>query len=458
MKAGYSLVIVLTITLLATMLTSVHGSVWNNSACKMSVSPLSPTVILQPGTKGNATISTNSTSANVNFAAPAPIPAYYPNNYNILAGTYVSGSVPSSVQTVDSDYFIVGSSPVTSTTAYNPMGYNMLGSTAIVSGATADLVSDNGAYMTFRSYVSSSSGTANTSAFVAYRDSTTSLNTPKNRTWDGTAWGSQSEMSTSGSPVRYARTAYCPVEQRSCEKVVVTLSDDGYLDAYVWDGTSWNVTNNIGRCWSSVPSDTRRPYDVAYTSGGQILLVYGTTVAGGTNDLAYRVWTFGSGWGTEQYYDDANHASKITVTYVVCASGLSNQTGMIYLESTNSHADAVIWSGSGFGNPIELTTSVAVTAEECIAIESETNSGAFVACAGEGQFVKWARFTTSWSSVGIFDINSGATGSMNWLKLAKSQNDRLMLTSVDGSTDLCTALLDESSIGNRQWETRLQVQ
>ena len=81
---------------------------------------------------------------------------YYASDYNILNGTYLAGSVPASVQTVDSDYFIVRSSPsATSTSTYNPLAYNLLGNTAYVSGTTGDLVSNNSVYMTFRSYAQS---------------------------------------------------------------------------------------------------------------------------------------------------------------------------------------------------------------------------------------------------------------------------------------------------------------
>jgi hypothetical protein len=70
----------------------------------------------------------------------------------------VSGTVPTSLQTVDSDYFVVRSTgSATSTTAYNPSGYNLNGSTTLVSGTTSDLVSNNGAYMTLRSYASTTS-------------------------------------------------------------------------------------------------------------------------------------------------------------------------------------------------------------------------------------------------------------------------------------------------------------
>jgi len=104
------------------------------------------------------------------FMEGAASPTYYPNGYNVLTGTYVSGAVPSSVQTVDSNYFVVRSSgTATSTTAYNPSGYSLLGSTTLGSGTTGDLVSNNGVYMTFKSYASATSG----QTLYAHQETTT---------------------------------------------------------------------------------------------------------------------------------------------------------------------------------------------------------------------------------------------------------------------------------------------
>jgi hypothetical protein len=92
------------------------------------------------------------------FTEALATPTYYPNGYNVLYGTYLSGTVPSSVQTVDSNYFIVTSIGTgSSTMAYNPSGCTLLGSTTLVSGTTGDLISNNGVYMTFRSYASATS-------------------------------------------------------------------------------------------------------------------------------------------------------------------------------------------------------------------------------------------------------------------------------------------------------------
>jgi hypothetical protein len=346
-------------------------------------------------------------------------------------------------------------------TSYSPTSYSLLVNTRLVSGSTNNLVSDDSIYMTTRSLASATSAANKTDAFIAFRSNSgmEGLSSPKSRSWDGdkALWSEESEMPNAGNSVLFARVAYCPIQQRSFEKIVVTLSEEGYLDAYVYDGSSWVTTSNLGQVWMSLPAIATRPYDVAYESvSGEALLVYETVVGGGIKDLAYRTWSLKMGWSQEKYHDDSDHASKITVTYVDLTSvPNSDNIGVAYTDSSNNDANAMVWDGSAFSNVLELTGSISITTEECISISSET-SGAIVAVAGEGEFIKWSRFTTSWSPVVAFDINSGATSPMNWLKLAQSQNDRLMLTSVDGATDLATSVLDESSIGNRQWETSIE--
>jgi len=95
--------------LLGYSLQSVAGNAYYSILMQNYATVSSPPVILQNGTVGSSTIYMNSTSAKVGAPAPAPIPTYYPDSYNIITGTYLSGSVPSSVQTVDSDYFVTES-------------------------------------------------------------------------------------------------------------------------------------------------------------------------------------------------------------------------------------------------------------------------------------------------------------------------------------------------------------
>jgi hypothetical protein len=186
----------------------------------------------------------------------------------LLVVTIVTLALFFSIYPITVPWKPVFASPDTQT--FYPSDYTLLGSTRYVSGSLTNLTSDDSVYMTFRSYVSASNTTAKTNAFIAYRDSTTSLNTSKERTWTGdtASWGSQTEMATSGSPVRFVRVAYSPIQQRSFEKIVVTLSDDGYLDAYVWDGTGWSVTDNIA--FTDIGALATKVYgykcfDIAYT-------------------------------------------------------------------------------------------------------------------------------------------------------------------------------------------------
>ncbi|TMI30807.1 hypothetical protein E6H29_07220 [Candidatus Bathyarchaeota archaeon] len=69
-----------------------------------------PSVIFQAGNAASNTIFTNSTSARVTTPALPTSPAlYFPTSYNIVTGTYSSGTVPGSVNATDSNYFITGS-------------------------------------------------------------------------------------------------------------------------------------------------------------------------------------------------------------------------------------------------------------------------------------------------------------------------------------------------------------
>jgi len=157
-SASRSFLLVISILVLLVSISSTYGSAYYSLSLEPRVTVSSPPVFLQQGTTNSSVIYTNNTSARVRAAAPAPTPIYDASNYNITTGTYMSGSVPASIQDVDIDYFIAKSgATANSTTAYNPSNYSLFGNTTLVSGSELDLVSDNGAYMTLRSYASATS-------------------------------------------------------------------------------------------------------------------------------------------------------------------------------------------------------------------------------------------------------------------------------------------------------------
>jgi hypothetical protein len=106
---------------------------------------------------GNYTDTQAADSQYERFTEALATPTYYPNGYSVLYGTYLSGTVPASVQNVDSDYLITRSAVSgTAASSYYPSGYALGGSTTWVSGSASNLTLNDGVYMTFRSYENTS--------------------------------------------------------------------------------------------------------------------------------------------------------------------------------------------------------------------------------------------------------------------------------------------------------------
>src|SRR5439155_1637450 len=70
-------------------------------------------------------------------------------------------------------------------------------------------------------------------AAIAYRSNTGSstINSPKTRTWDGSTWSAEAEQASANNPIRVVRMAWSPTDANT--RIIVTESDDGFLDAYV---------------------------------------------------------------------------------------------------------------------------------------------------------------------------------------------------------------------------------
>ncbi len=95
---------------------------------------------------------------------------YYASDYIVANGTYISGSVSSSLQNVDSDYFAVESAPSsTSSSSYNPTSCTPSGGATYISGVVEDLASSNDVRMTYRSYPTATSA----QALFAHQETTT---------------------------------------------------------------------------------------------------------------------------------------------------------------------------------------------------------------------------------------------------------------------------------------------
>jgi hypothetical protein len=314
---------------------------------------------------------------------------------------------------------------------------------------TGSWINPTNAYADDTNWASSPS---NTKAFIGYRSNTgtNTTSSPKDRGWDGLSWdGLENEMANAGSPVRWVRVAYCPLEARSTEKIVVTLSDDRYYDAYVWNGASWTVSNNIGY---HTGTTFYRGFDIAYEkTTGRALLVYSRGVAT-TNEIGYNIWTYGSGWGGEQLFDPTYTSGIVYwINLATCpatrsGTGDDNEIAMIYLDS-NTDVHGYVWTSlawSLMGASAVWDGSAAIASEECIAVAYEQTTGETLFIWGDS--VATDMYYRTWDGTTLagptlLDI-AGSTTVANWMTLkADPSSDDLFWTMNDGATtsDLNTA-------------------
>jgi len=300
-------------------------------------------------------------------------------------------------------------------------------------GASVDVSPQSNSYVS----LTRSSGEL-TEAQIGYRSSTgtNTVNSPKTRTWDGSAWGSETEQSTAGSPIRAVRMAWSPTT--ASERIVVSLSDDGWLDAYVCS-PSCTVTNNIGQVWSAAPSNAAIPFDVAYESAsGEALLAYGVLSINTARDIAYKTYISGA-WSAEQYLDDAGEATDIQYSQIKLASKRdSNQIGLVGGDGSNNHVNAWLWDGSAFGSLTEVTASGNAADQDNIGIAWESNSGHLLAVAGSGSSVVSREFTTGWGAASSFQCSQTGVASLSLKSNPLSTSNDMVLATGDVITDVNT--------------------
>lgn len=328
---------------------------------------------------------------------------------------------------------------------FNPNSYNLLNGTRFNNGTVSDVSSSNNAYMSFESYAINFSNTVSTAAIV-YRSNTggSGTSSPKYRAWNGAAWdAAETEMATAGSAIQAVRLVHNPLSYRYYEKITVTQSADGGLDAYVWNGTGWWVTNNIATV-GALANAVRR-FDIAYeTKSGRAMLVYASTSASASEDLAYKIWN-GTEWSAPAAIDDTNQLADVQYNFVVLASNpLSNELALIGTYAAGSPAPAWIWDGSQWGNMANITTALQIATEESVQVAYEQSSGELLAVAGQGTLVSYRTWTAAgWNVATTTDINPSAAANTNWLKLKPEPGtNRMMIVGIDAGVDLSVALWD----------------
>ena len=388
---------------------------------------------------GKKVMSWNSTTLTYSYKVPAAWPRLYTLGPIMIAQSGTAYAEPRP--------WYVAVDP-----SHLPASFLLTNGTKIVDGDISNLTLADNSSLILLSYALNFSSNKST-ATAAYKSNTlvNTIQSPKVRTWDGNAWSAESELATAGSNLAHMRIVNSPQKYRYWEKILVTASSDGYLDAYVWDGSAWQVSNDIGYVGPNAAST--RPFDIAYEkTRGNALLVYGITSISTVQDLAFKEWN-GSAWSAEEYIDAAGFTSDLQAAYVELATkptAGSNEIGLLY-STTGSLAMSEIWNGSEWTNEHNMTATLSSATMEPLALNYEQVSGDLVlvvgnTSAGTARMAKWEVWNgASYSASGIFDINTAANQAIYWLSLKSDPaSDRMVITCLDAGTDMSTGRWDGS--------------
>ncbi len=296
------------------------------------------------------------------------------------------------------------------------------------------------------------------SAIIGYRAGTgtctgNALNCPKIRFWTAAgagSWGSQVELATAGSPVREAVVKYSPI---SSKVVLVTESDDGFLDLYACQSNcgsagSWTVTNNFGKVWTTAPATHSRRFDVEFESySGDALVVYAIENSTNTCDLAYKILTkdnLSLSGETERCIDDAGHATDLNYTWVELDRkpvSTSDEIVLAAFDSTDGDVNALVWNGSAWGNFQEITPNAINTGgREALAVKYAADGSKVMALGADGAngTVYWRYWNGStWTAAASFDTDPSDALNVQWITLkADPATDRLQAVFIDSGSDL----------------------
>ncbi|MDP3741961.1 MAG: hypothetical protein Q8R15_01465 [Candidatus Micrarchaeota archaeon] len=306
-------------------------------------------------------------------------------------------------------------------------------------------------------------------AVAAYRSNTGScsssdLNCVKVRFWNSLGygnWSSEVELASASSEVRDMKIKYSPL---SSKIILVTLSDDGYLDSYVCTAnctvaSAWVFSSNVGRIWSTAPSTHYVGFDVAFeTATGNAVIVYSVLDSLLSRDLAYKVLPANAtsfDGIIERYIDNSLSSSDLRFNWVELdakPNSTSSEIALLASELTSTKdVVAWVWNATSWGHQQVVSTNAnSPSGKEAMALRYASDGSKAMAIATEGgagliETFYWNGI--SWVNSSFFSLDDEADGkdARKLTLKADPSSDDLQAMSVDSGKDLTTAYWDGSS-------------
>jgi hypothetical protein len=245
--------------------------------------------------------------------------------------------------------------------------------------------------------------------------------TPAQTLYDAGAWGTESDLLTTGAEPKWVVARACPTRDEATAGVLVSGNSLGV--AFRRDGAWGSFSTACG----ATGTDSERPYDLAYEqSSGEGLIVYWSSNAA---RLGWRTWSTGS------------VSAETTIT------ALTQQVKWVRLEpkpggneilmlalDKDSDLHALVWDGSAWGSATLLHNDASDKNRECFDIAYEATSGRALVVYGVDR-EQQPRYRTLTAGVWSAEQTApGVGGEPRWVRLA----------SRPGSNDIAAAYLDDA--------------
>ncbi len=260
--------------------------------------------------------------------------------------------------------------------------------------------------------------------------------------WNGTAWSTNTNISTTGEP-QQMRLAANP---NSDEMILVTSNASAHDYARVWNGSSWSTAQTL----EAASGGAQTAIGVAYEQqSGDGLVVYGKA---SDVKLYYRTYSGGS-WSAEQSLDPAALGVTTQPQWVAIAADPNSDRIAVGVVTNGGKTWLALWDGLAWTDAESATDTALTSTALNVSVAFETMSGELLAAYGTSTApANIVRYRTWSAGAGWSDEQGGpdigANTNPNVIVLSPSPNsDRIMLSTNDSENDANYTLWDGDAWG-----------
>lgn len=171
-----------------------------------------------------------------------------------------------------------------------------------------------------------------------------------------------------------------------------------------------------------------RCFDAAYEQLSGRLMVVAATAA---NTITYWTWDSGT-WSSGSTYSFSN--TMATIHWVKLAANPASNEITLVAAASDSVANALIWSGSAWGNESNLTSALPTTAQEAIGVEyirAGSTMGQSAVFWGDGTYL----YGKPWTGSGWGTPWGKSSSNVRWLRVKADPNSNKIAVGYETSNN-----------------------